>query len=101
MKRIVLRKEFQKEIFEELLNKFSRYELAKLLDTTSSSIYHMKNYKINSIRIDRFEKIKKQLQLSEKEITKNTLKIIPEEEVFKNLDMGRKFRADQLKTWKS
>ncbi len=100
MKRIVLDKRFQKEIFKTLLSKFSRHKLTITLGINSSSIYNMKNGKIRSIDIKKFGKIVKLLHLSDEIVKKNTLEIISEKDILKGLEIGREIRKNQLKKWK-
>ncbi|MBI2233190.1 MAG: hypothetical protein HYU56_04680 [Candidatus Aenigmarchaeota archaeon] len=100
MKRIVLTKEFQKDIFEELLDKFSRKKLEKTLGINSASIYHMKNYKIASLNLENFDKIAKLLELPDMKIKKNTIKFLSEREALRGLEIGRNYRKNQLENWR-
>ena len=101
MERITLTKDFQKEIFCELLRKYSRDELSKIIGVNSSSIYFIKNYKIRSIDIKKFNRIALILSLKKSDIEKNTIRIFSDKELLKGLETGRKIRHKQLKTWKS
>lgn len=100
MKRIVLDKKFQKEIFEQLLEKFPIDKLKETLEVNQPSIYHMKNGRINSINLKNFQKIQKLLNLSQEEVRANTIKIISEKDILRGLDTGRDFRKNQLKQWR-
>ncbi len=100
MKRIVLNKNFQKEIFEQLLEKFTLDKLKEILEVNHSSIYHMKNGRINSINLKNFQKVQKLLDLPQEKVKQNTIKIISEDEIMKGLDLGRDLRRNQLLQWK-
>ena len=100
--KIILNPEFKKKIFEEALDEYSPDKLAFVLNSSSAMLYHYKNNRTKSVSVPIIEKIKSILSLKDEEIEKNTIDILTNKEIKnKGLELGRNFRREQLKNFRT
>ncbi len=92
---------FQKNLFSHLLKKYNRIQLSKLLNRTSSTLYHYKNFRVKSLPL---KIVKKAIKLSDIDginLKENIIrKYNMRKEVRKILEIGAKIRHHQINSWK-
>ncbi len=99
--RFVLKPEFQKELFSQLLDQHGIKSLTKEFKVNHSVIYHYRNNKIRSISSHRLDIILYLLQPSLKEVLKNIVSFYDANVKIKiNLDAGRLIRKNNLQNLK-
>jgi len=97
---ILLKEDFRKEIFGELLLKYNWKKLCELLKITQGSIYRYKNKDV-AVPEAIITKVRNMLKIPKERLEQNTIMIhAPFEARAKILDMGRTKRIQQLKEWK-
>lgn len=98
---IEIRPEFQRKLFSLLLKKHGRHALSKQLKKSLPILYHYKNLRVKSLKEETFKEVCRLANISEEEQKENTLRtFFSEDEIQKNLDIGREYTKAQLSTWK-
>lgn len=93
-----LKPEFQKEIFEKLINRFNSKEISKKLKKSRGLIYHYKNNLVKNIPESVVKNATKILDLSEIELSKNIIKrFSAKKEITNLLNSGRDIKCQKAK----
>jgi len=99
---VELKPNFQKELFTKLLRNYNRIELLKRLERSSSTLYHYKNCRIKGISLKVVNKAMKLANISDKDFSKNILKVYNSEDSVKQiLRRGAEIRRNKIKLWKN
>ena len=100
--RVVLKSEFQRELFLKLKKLHKRGELAKLLNISPSMLSHYKNYRVANISLNMLERITGILNINGKELNDNILKSYSfKESVLAIMKKGSEKRSQMLKDFRN
>ena len=96
-----LKPEFQKKIFNNLLENYNRFELSKLLDRAPSLFYHYKNLRIKSLSLNVIKKAVDLTSFSEKDLNNNIIRLYDmKDRIEQMFNKGIEIRRKQIKSWR-